>query len=178
VEPSYQCARYLGRAIWRRWSGHHRRSREQSKMLCVKLMRQSLMARDFDRQVATTQIRIAGLTRCCERGKPVAAPTGTVCLGQGAIQPSTDLCSKLHRRESPSACVARSPCCGAENPAAIAGFVDSYQICRCANRAGFRRACQQEQARDDRCGTDVFQRPQDLYDSRRRGRAGTDIGGH
>ncbi len=125
MEPSYQCARYLGRAIWRRWSGYHRQSRVDSKMLCVKLMRQSLTARDFDRQVATIQIRIAELTRCCARGKPVAAPTGTVCLGQGAIQPSTDLCSKLHRRESPSACVARSPCCGAENPAAIAGFVDN-----------------------------------------------------
>ena len=37
-------SRYLGRAIWRRWSGYHRRSRVERKMQCVKLMGQSLMA--------------------------------------------------------------------------------------------------------------------------------------
>jgi len=30
-------SRYLGRAIWRRWSEYHRRSRVESKMQCVKL---------------------------------------------------------------------------------------------------------------------------------------------
>lgn len=44
--------RYLGRALWRRWSGYHRRSRVETKMHCVKLSGQSFMARDFDRQVA------------------------------------------------------------------------------------------------------------------------------
>jgi hypothetical protein len=44
--------RYLGRAIWRRWSGYHRRSGIETKMQCVKLLGQSLMATDFDRQVA------------------------------------------------------------------------------------------------------------------------------
>lgn len=44
-------SRYLGRALWRRWSGYHRRSRVETKMHCVKLLGQSLMAPDFDRQV-------------------------------------------------------------------------------------------------------------------------------
>ena len=52
-------SRYLGRALWRRWSGYHRRSRAETKMHRVKLMGQSLTARDFDRQVAEIQIRIA-----------------------------------------------------------------------------------------------------------------------
>ena len=42
----------LGRALWRRWSGYHRRSRVETKMHCVKLPGQRLMARDLDRQVA------------------------------------------------------------------------------------------------------------------------------
>ena len=50
-------SRYLGRAIWRKWSGYHRRSRVESKMNCIKLLGQSLMSRDFDRQVAEIQNR-------------------------------------------------------------------------------------------------------------------------
>ena len=30
--------RYLGRTVWRRWSGYHRRSRVETKMHCLKLM--------------------------------------------------------------------------------------------------------------------------------------------
>ncbi|WP_370296210.1 transposase [Poseidonocella sp. HB161398] len=47
----------LGRALWRNWSGYHRRSRVETKMNCVKLLGQRLMSRDFDRQVAEVQIR-------------------------------------------------------------------------------------------------------------------------
>jgi hypothetical protein len=58
------CAsKYLGRALWRRWSEYHRRSRVETKMHCVKLLGQRLMARDFDRQVAELQVRIAVLNR-------------------------------------------------------------------------------------------------------------------
>ena len=32
--------RYLGRTVWRRWSGYHRRSRVETKMPCLKLMGQ------------------------------------------------------------------------------------------------------------------------------------------
>lgn len=69
-------SRYLGRAIWRRWSEYHRRSRVESKMHCVKLMGQSLMARDFDRQVAEIQVRIAILNRYTALGIPVTVPVG------------------------------------------------------------------------------------------------------
>ena len=64
-------SRYLGRALWRRWSGYHRRSRVETKMHCVKLMGQRLMARDFDRQVAEIQVRIAVLNRYTALGIPV-----------------------------------------------------------------------------------------------------------
>ena len=47
-----RASRRFGRAIWRRWSGDHRRSRIETKMHCVKLLGQRLTARDFDRQVA------------------------------------------------------------------------------------------------------------------------------
>lgn len=68
--------RYLGRTLWRRWSGYHRRSRVETKMHCLKLMGQSLMARDFDRQVAEIQIRIAVLNRYSALGIPVTEPVG------------------------------------------------------------------------------------------------------
>lgn len=42
-------SRYLGRTIWKRWSGYHRRTRVETKMHCIKLLGQSLMSRDFER---------------------------------------------------------------------------------------------------------------------------------
>ncbi len=69
-------SRYLGRAIWRRWSGYHRRSRVEAKVHCVKLLGQSLMARDFDRQVAEIQIRVAVLNRYTALGTPITEPAG------------------------------------------------------------------------------------------------------
>ena len=68
--------RYLGRTLWRRWSGYHRRSRVETKMHCMKLLGQSLMARDFERQVAEIQIRIAVLNRYTALGIPITAPVG------------------------------------------------------------------------------------------------------
>ena len=66
--------RYLGGTLWRRWSGYHRRSRVETKMHCIKLLGQSLMARDFERQVAEIQIRIAVLNRYTALGIPVTEP--------------------------------------------------------------------------------------------------------
>ncbi len=43
-------------------------------MNCVKLLGQGIMARDFDRQVAELQIRIAMLNRYTARGIPVTKP--------------------------------------------------------------------------------------------------------
>ena len=64
----------LGRAIWRRWSGYHRRSRAETKMNCMKLLGQKLMARDFDRQTAELQVRIAILNRYTALGIPITQP--------------------------------------------------------------------------------------------------------
>lgn len=69
-------SKYLGRSIWRRWSGYHRQSRVESKMNCIKLLGQSLMARDFDRQVAELQVRIAVLNGYTALGIPVTVAVG------------------------------------------------------------------------------------------------------
>ena len=66
-----RASRYLGRTIWRRWSGYHRRSRAETKMHCVKLLGQRLMARDFDRQVAEIHVRVAVLNGYTALGTPV-----------------------------------------------------------------------------------------------------------
>tara|TARA_R110000787_G_scaffold277172_1_gene386360 strand:+ start:2985 stop:3929 length:945 start_codon:yes stop_codon:yes gene_type:complete len=71
-----RASRYLGRALWRRWSGYHRRSRVETKMHCVKLLGQRLMARDFDRQVAEIQVRIAVLNGYTALGIPVTEAVG------------------------------------------------------------------------------------------------------
>ena len=60
-----------GRTIWRRWSGYHRRSRAETKMHCVKLLGQRLHARDFDRQVAEFQVRVAVLNGFTALGTPI-----------------------------------------------------------------------------------------------------------
>ena len=71
-----RASKYLGRALWRRWTGYHRRSRVETKMHCVKLLGQSLMARDFDRQVAELHIRVAVLNRYTALGIPVTEAVG------------------------------------------------------------------------------------------------------
>jgi len=68
--------RYPARILWRRWSGYHRRSRVETKMHCMKLLGQSLMARDFERQAVEIQIRIAVLNRYTALGIPVTEPVG------------------------------------------------------------------------------------------------------
>ena len=71
-----RASKYLGRAIWRKWTGYHRRSRAETKMHCVKLLGQNLMARDFDRQVAELQVRAAVLNGYTALGIPVTEPRG------------------------------------------------------------------------------------------------------
>ncbi len=66
----------VGRTIWRRWSGHHRRSRAEAKMHCVKLPGQRLSAREFDRQVAEFQARLAVLNGFTALGTPVTEVAG------------------------------------------------------------------------------------------------------
>ena len=92
-----RAARYLGRAIWRNWSGYHRRSRVETKMHCVKLLGQRLMARDLDRQVAEVQVRIAVLNGYTALGIPVTEAVGQVCPGKGGVRPSADLCNRVSK---------------------------------------------------------------------------------
>ncbi len=62
---------YLGRPIWRRWRGYHRRSRVETKMHCIKLLGQFLMARDFDRQVTEVHVCVAIFNRFTVLGTPL-----------------------------------------------------------------------------------------------------------
>ena len=71
-----RASKYLGRALWRRWSGYHRRSRVETKMHCMKLLGQRLMAREIDRQVAEIQVRIAVLNGYTALGIPVTEAVG------------------------------------------------------------------------------------------------------
>ena len=66
----------LGRTIWRRWSGNHRRSLVETKMRCFKLLGERVMAREFDRQVAELQIRAAILNRFTALGAPQTQRVG------------------------------------------------------------------------------------------------------
>lgn len=65
----------LGRAIWKKWSGYHRRSLVETKMRCLKLLGERIMSRDFDRQVAELQVRAALLNRFTQLGTPVTVAT-------------------------------------------------------------------------------------------------------
>jgi hypothetical protein len=71
-----RASKYLGRALWRRWSGCHRRSRVETRMHCGKLPGQRLMARDIDRQVAEFQVRVAVLNGSAAPGIPVTEAEG------------------------------------------------------------------------------------------------------
>ena len=43
--------KHLGRALWKKWSGYHQLSLVETKMHCIKLLDEGLMAIDFDRQI-------------------------------------------------------------------------------------------------------------------------------
>ena len=53
---------------------YHRRSRVETKMHCIKLLRQCLSARNFDRQIAAVHVRIAVLNRFTAQGTPLTHP--------------------------------------------------------------------------------------------------------
>lgn len=66
----------LGRRIWKKWSGYHRRSLVETKMNCFKRLGERVIARTFERQVTELHIRVALLNRFSQLGRPV-----TVALG-------------------------------------------------------------------------------------------------
>ena len=53
----------FGRAIWKRWSGYHARSRIEARMRCLKAFGEKITSRDPDRQTAEIHIRIALMNR-------------------------------------------------------------------------------------------------------------------
>ena len=63
--------RRLGRAMWKKWSGYHRRSLVEIQMRCFKLLGERVMAREFDRQIAELQVRAAVLNRFTRLGTPI-----------------------------------------------------------------------------------------------------------
>jgi len=65
-------------------------------MHCLKLLGQR-MARDFDRQVAEVQVRIAVLNRYTALGIPVTKAVGLIRPGKGEPWPSPDLCNMCNR---------------------------------------------------------------------------------
>ena len=60
----------LGRTIWKKWSGYHRRSLVETKMYCFKRLGERVMARTFERQVAELHVRVALLNRFTQLGRP------------------------------------------------------------------------------------------------------------
>lgn len=56
--------------------GYHRQSRAETKMHCLKLLGQRLSARDFDRQVAEFQVRLAVLNGFTSLGTPITEVAG------------------------------------------------------------------------------------------------------
>lgn len=59
----------FGRAIWKRWSGYHARSRIEARMRCLKAFGEKIASRDPDRQTAEIHIRIALMNRFNVLGK-------------------------------------------------------------------------------------------------------------
>jgi hypothetical protein len=82
-------SRRVGRTIWRRWSGFHRRSRAETKMHCVKLLGHRLSARDFDCQVAEFQVRVAVLNGFTALGTPITDGRGIGLSGERGGPPLT-----------------------------------------------------------------------------------------
>lgn len=68
----------LGRRLWKRWSGYHRRSLVETKMLCFKRLGERVMARTFERQVAELHVRVALLNRFTQLGRPTTVPVAAV----------------------------------------------------------------------------------------------------
>ena len=60
----------LGRVIWKKWSGYHRRSLVETKMHCIKLLGDKLSARSFQSQVNEIHARVAVLNKFTELGRP------------------------------------------------------------------------------------------------------------
>lgn len=63
----------LGRTIWKKWSGYHRRSLVETKMHCFKLLGSRVAARTFERQITELKVRAAILNRFSKTGTQITA---------------------------------------------------------------------------------------------------------
>lgn len=68
----------LGRRLWKKWSGYHRRSLVETKMHCFKRLGERVMARTFERQVAELHVRVALLNRFTQLGRPATVPVAAM----------------------------------------------------------------------------------------------------
>ena len=59
----------LGRTIWKKWSGYHRRSLVETKMHCIKLLGINSV-RNFQSQVNEIHARMAVLNKFTDLGRP------------------------------------------------------------------------------------------------------------
>uniref|UniRef100_UPI0015D1DB00 transposase n=1 Tax=Acinetobacter sp. YH12157 TaxID=2601137 RepID=UPI0015D1DB00 len=59
----------LGRTLWKKWSGYHRRSLVETKMHCIQLLGDKLSARSFQSQVNEIHARVAVLNKFMELGR-------------------------------------------------------------------------------------------------------------
>ena len=62
--------KHLGRALWKKWSGYHRRSLVETKIHCIKLLGEGIMAIDFDRQINEIKARAVVLNTFTQLGTP------------------------------------------------------------------------------------------------------------
>jgi len=62
--------KHLGRALRKKWSGYHRRSLVETKMHCIKLLGEGLMAIDFGRQIAEIKARATVINTFTKLGTP------------------------------------------------------------------------------------------------------------
>ena len=60
----------LGRTIWKKWSGYHRRSLVETKMHCFKLLGQRVASRTLDCQITELKVRATILNRFSQIGTP------------------------------------------------------------------------------------------------------------
>jgi hypothetical protein len=68
----------LGRSIWKKWSGYHRRSLVEAKMHCFKRLGERGIACTFERQVVELHVRVALLNRFTQLGRPTAVSVTVV----------------------------------------------------------------------------------------------------
>ncbi len=70
LDNAQRSCRHLGRVIWKRGTGNHRRRLAEARMRNLKLLGRRVMARDIVRLVAELQIRAATLDRSTALGAP------------------------------------------------------------------------------------------------------------